>query len=101
MYAYNVTVNIDSDVHDEWLKWMKEVHIPQVMATGLFESSKMFRLLTREEDESGTTYAIQYFCKDLESYDRYQADHAASLQAETRRLYEGKFAAFRSLMEEV
>ena len=101
MYAYNVTVNIDADVHDEWLKWMKDIHIPQVLATGHFENARMFRLLTTQEDETGTTYVIQYFCKNLENYEQYQANHAPALQAETRRLYEGKFVAFRSLMEEV
>ena len=34
MYIYNVTTNIDESVHDEWLHWMKEIHIPDVLATG-------------------------------------------------------------------
>ena len=36
MYIYNVTVNVSDDVHIEWLKWMKETHIPDVMKTGCF-----------------------------------------------------------------
>jgi len=36
MIIYSVTVNIDDSVHDEWVTWMKEVHIPDVMATGYF-----------------------------------------------------------------
>ena len=28
MILYNITVSIDYNVHQEWLIWMKEVHIP-------------------------------------------------------------------------
>ncbi|MEO8589060.1 MAG: DUF4286 family protein, partial [Flavobacteriales bacterium] len=45
MILYNVTINIDLDVEREWLVWMKETHIPEVMATGLFLESRMFRVL--------------------------------------------------------
>ncbi|MCE3229382.1 MAG: hypothetical protein K0S32_3933, partial [Bacteroidetes bacterium] len=33
MFIYNVTVNISNDIHTDWLKWMKEIHIPDVMKT--------------------------------------------------------------------
>ncbi len=45
MIIYNVTININHDVHDNWLDWMRSVHIPDVMATGMFLESKMLRLL--------------------------------------------------------
>ncbi|MEG1025142.1 MAG: DUF4286 family protein, partial [Flavobacterium sp.] len=28
MIIYNVTTNIHESVHDQWLKWMQEKHIP-------------------------------------------------------------------------
>jgi hypothetical protein len=37
----------------------------------------------------------------MQHYDEYQANHAPALQAETKRLFEGKFVAFRTLMEKV
>jgi hypothetical protein len=36
MIVYNVTVKVNTEVHDEWFAWMKETHIPEVMKTGLF-----------------------------------------------------------------
>jgi hypothetical protein len=38
MIVYNVTINLDHDIHDEWVKWMKEKHLHDVMATGMFTS---------------------------------------------------------------
>ena len=37
MILYNVTVKILPEVAEEWEKWMKAEHIPEVMATGLFQ----------------------------------------------------------------
>lgn len=99
MIIYNVTINIDDDVHDEWLEWMKNEHIPKVMATGYFLENRICRLMV--EEESGTSYTIQYTLKNMEDYNEYQALHAPALQKETLDKYRGKFVAFRSLMEVV
>lgn len=101
MIIYNVTLNIEDSAHDAWLKWMKETHIPDVMHTGLFVSHTFAKLLSRQEDETGTTYVIQYQAHTLADYERYQTEFAPALQAETRKLFDGKFVAFRTLMETV
>ena len=48
MYIYNVTVNVDDSIHDEWLLWIKE-HIPQVLATGKFEKATLTKVLVEED----------------------------------------------------
>ena len=97
MIIYNVTLSVDEPVHQEWLEWMKQVHIPDVMATGLFLDSRIVRVLG--EEEGGFTYAVQYTCADMATYERYRDDHAPRLQAETQKHYGGRFAAFRTLLE--
>jgi len=99
MIVYNVTVNIDDDVHDEWLDWMINTHIPEVMATGKFTEYRVCRILSRQEDETGQTYSIQYIAKDMTDYEDYQRDHAPALQQKTSEKYGEKFVAFRTLME--
>jgi hypothetical protein len=101
MIIYNVTINVEDDVHEQWLSWMKQTHLPEVMHTGFFTEYKMAKLLTRQPDETGTTYVIQYTAKSMNDYESYQRDCAPALQAETRKLFDGKFVAFRSLMEVV
>lgn len=98
MILYNVTVNIDNAVHDEWLNWMRTVHVPEVMATGCFVQNKIARLLT-EEENGGTTYSFQYFAPSMESYVDYQNTYAAALQADHTKRYKDRFVAFRTLLE--
>jgi len=99
MIIYNVTVNIDNDVHDEWLKWMKEKHIPDVMATGYFLENKLCKVLV--EEEQGTTYSFQYTCASIDDLKEYQRTHAPRLQKDVADKYANKFVAFRTVLEVV
>ncbi|PCJ77995.1 MAG: hypothetical protein COA57_16380 [Flavobacteriales bacterium] len=96
MIIYNVTVKIDNSVHDEWLEWMKEVHIPDVMATGLFIDSKICKVVV--DDDDGGTYSIQYTANSMDDYNKYQKEFAAKLQEEHTTKYKDKFVAFRTIM---
>lgn len=97
MIVYNVTINIEDDVHDEWFKWMKEVHMPDVMRTGYFLESRMLKLLS--DEPQGTTYAFQYSLNSMADYDEYMEKHAKRLQKEVIERFPNKFVAFRTLME--
>jgi len=99
MIIYNVTVNIEDDVHDEWLAWMKQNHIPDVLATGKFTDARICKLLV--DEQQGTTYTVQYTCDSMDDYNDYQSNHAPRLQKEHLNKFEGKFVAFRSIMKVV
>lgn len=96
MILYNVTVNIDEEVRDEWLAWMKEVHIPDLLNTGLFTSCKLARIMA--EEAGGNAYSIQYFAPSILEYERYVKEYAPKFQAEHNEKFNGKFAAFRTLL---
>lgn len=98
MLLYNITVNIDNSVAGEWLEWMTEVHIPEVMATGYFLRNQICRMLD-EVDNGGTTYAVQYHCRNLEDLEEYQRDHAPALQAKHTARYRDKYVTFMSVLE--
>lgn len=98
MIVYNVTVNIDNSVHQEWLIWMKQVHIPEVMKTGFFSENRMLKLIG-DEDSGGHTYAIQYTCGSMNEYNSYKEKFAPTLQKVHADKYKDKFVAFRTLLE--
>lgn len=101
MIIYNVTINVEDAVHDAWLSWMKETHIPEVMRTGMFMDFSFSKLLSRQDDETGTTYVIQYLCASMEHYELYQERYAPALQAETHKNFGNGVIAFRTLMQKV
>jgi len=99
MILYNVTISIDATVEEEWLQWMKEIHIPDVMNTGLFIDNKICRI--HAEEEGGKSYSIQYLAKSWSEYNQYQDMFALKLQQEHTLKFSGKFAAFRTILEVV
>ena len=98
MIIYNVTVNIDDSVHDEWLTWMKDKHIPDMLATGKFSHAKMTKVLV-EEELGGTSYSIQYTTKDRKTLNAYYQEDAEKLRTEALKRYADKFVAFRTELE--
>ena len=94
MYIYNVTVNVDESIHDEWLVWI-EKHIPEVLATGHFISAKMTQVLV-EEEMGGMTYSIQYSIKTREDLDKYYKLSAEKLRDDGAKKFAEKMLAFRT-----
>lgn len=100
MLLYNVTVGIDKDVEMEWLQWMKEKHIPDVLNTGMFVSSKIYKVL-HDQDENTISYSVQYFAKSIDHIQQYLEVFAPMLIEEHRRRFFNKHVAFNTLLEEI
>jgi hypothetical protein len=97
MFIYNVTVNVAEAIHDEWLKWMREKHIPDVMRTGCFVDSQMVKVLFVQDE--GQTYSIQYKFSRMADIEKYQKEFATGLQAEHKHKFGDNYTAFRTLLE--
>ncbi len=97
MYIYNVTVNIEDSIHDEWLLWIKE-HIPQVLSTGKFEKATLTKVLV-EEDMGGQTYSIQYRSYSREALDAYYREDADRLRTQGLKKFADKILAFRTELQ--
>ena len=98
MLIYNVTINIDESVHDQWLEWMKDKHLPDMLAKGKFTHAKMVKVLV-EEDMGGITYSIQYTTQDRGTLESYYKEDAERLRADAQKMFPNKFVAFRTELE--
>ena len=100
MLLYNITVGVDKEIEREWLIWIKEKHIPDVMSTGLFLQSKIFKVL--HESEDGTiSYSIQYLANNMNNVEQYLEIFAPKIMNEHRVKFRDKHVAFQTLLEEV
>lgn len=98
MIVYNVTSKVTWAIHEAWVQWMKEEHIPEVVATGCFTHAQFLRLL-ETEDEEGPTYTVQYFAESKEKQEAYVATFANTLREKVFAKWGNQFIAFRSVME--
>jgi D-mannonate dehydratase len=99
MYLYNVTLIVDDAAAAEWLDWMQTEHVPRVMATGKFLSSKLLRVV--DSPNEGVTFCAQYLAETIADYEEYQAEFAPALQQELNDKFKDRFVAFRTLMQYV
>lgn len=98
MFIYNVTTKVAPPIHEAWVQWMKEEHIPAVMSKGCFLEFRFAQLVDTDE-EDGYTYTIQYTAKDRDQYERYIDLFADGLRKEIMKKWGNQVIAFRSLMQ--
>ena len=97
MIIYNVTINVSEEVHDEWLTWMKQEHIPQMLDTGKFLNAMMTKVLV-QEPMGGVTYSVQYKAESKAMLERYYQEDAENLRAQSQ-LFKDKVVSFRTELE--
>lgn len=99
MIIFNDTVIVDEAIHESWLNWMTEVHIPAVMATGYFNSYQVLNVI--DSPNEGVTYCIQYQTDSLESFNQFYSKHLHRLQDIHNKRFENQFVLFNTLMKTV
>lgn len=100
MLLYNVTVGVDKDIESEWLQWIRENHVPGVMATGMFHDSRIYKILHDQEDGT-VSYSIQFFAKDIAHVTQYLETYAPRIIAIHRDRFANRHVVFQTLLEEV
>ena len=97
MIIYNVTISVEESIKSDWIKWMQDVHIPEVMAAGTFTKAQINRVVV--QGDSDNTYAIAYTCSTMKDLHQYQIKFAPALQQKHVVRYGDKAVAFRTIME--
>lgn len=101
MIVYNVTLSILPEIEEEVIDWLKKDHIPEVMATGLFIESKMFRVIEDPILKTHNSFAIQYTLHSWDDFDNYNKNHASLLRSKTQQKYGENVLAFRTFLEKI
>jgi hypothetical protein len=96
MVLYNITISVDPRKSRDWLQFMREDHIPKILATGSFRDYKICRLMG--EEEGGMAFAVMYTAHSEAHLTDYMAVHAPRLQAEHQAVFGSSTAAFRTTL---
>ena len=96
MIIYNVTVSVEDNIKKDWLDWMINIHIPEVMSCGIFTKAQINHVIV--QGDSDNTFAISYTCSSMQKLHQYQLKFAPDLQKKyIKRFGEGALA-FRTVM---
>ncbi len=97
MIIYNVTINVDDSILEEWMTWIRH-HIPEVLATGKFSEAKLTKVLV-DEEMGGTTFSVQYRARSREALEAYYNSDADDLRKDGMQRFADKASAFRTELE--
>ena len=97
MILYNVSIILDEEIHESWLKWLKNEHLKEMMSIGFFISYRVLKVL--DSPNEGLTYCIQYIADSIEKYYEYIQNHANQLQNNVPAQFLNKFVVFSTVME--
>jgi hypothetical protein len=98
MILYSITLSVNPEVHDEWLKWVQTQFLPSVMLSGHFVEKRMLKLLN-EELGQGITYSIQLLSPTLETLQEYVDTKEDLLEKPLRDKFGKHFVEFRTYLE--
>jgi hypothetical protein len=100
MLIYNITMQTEWQIHDEWLLWMNNTYVPLAMGSGCFEKYQFMQLL-EVDDTEGPTYALQLYATSKADYNRYLELHLPQIEQQSFEKWEGSLVSFATLMKVV
>jgi Domain of unknown function (DUF4286) len=101
MILYNVTTKTHYSICGDWLQWLKEEHIPDIINTGCFTHATVLQLLEPADDDSAPTYTVQFFAESKSLYNNYIENFAPAMRQKSFDKWGDKFISFRSVMQVV
>lgn len=100
MIIYNVTTKAEHSIAAQWLVWLKEEHIPDIIATCCFTHATVLRMVEVDETD-GITYAVQYHAENKAHYNLYIEKFAEVMRKKATDKWGTKCVAFRSVLQVV
>jgi hypothetical protein len=95
---YAVTYSVEPEFQLDFLKYLKEVHIPAILDTQLLVECKIFRIMF--ELNGGVSFSCQYHFQDRATYDIYHHQFNLKHKYTLLKAFKGKYVDFNALMEE-
>lgn len=90
MTTYEITATVRADISADYERYMRERHIPDLLATGAFHAASF-------ATAGPGRYRIRYEARDRTALDRYLDEHAPRLRAE----FDAHFADGVTLAREI
>ena len=98
MIIYNITTKVHNNIAAEWLQWLKNIHVKDVMESECFTEYKIVQLLEIDETD-GPTFAVQFGAESKGLYNRYIEKFAGEMRKRSFDKWGDKFISIRTVMQ--
>jgi hypothetical protein len=92
MLIYEITAQVKDDLIGNFERFMREIHIPDLLKTGYFEQAEMARI-------SVGNYRIRYLTESKEKLEKYFATDAENLREDFLKNFPAGIEVSREILE--
>lgn len=100
MLVFNTTYHIEEKSKKNFLIWIEEYYIPQVLKSDLLKNPKMMKVLSNQED-STSTYSLQWEVEDSKVLHTWYSQYGAEINKEMTSIFKDDVIGFPTLLEVV
>lgn len=97
MLIYNTTFQVDDEIHDNFLIWIKESYMTEVQSHGALQSPRLCRILSHRD--GGSSYSLQWEVESSGVLHRWHMEQGIRLNDELTNIFKDKVIGFPTLME--
>jgi len=100
MLIFNTTYLVSDKVHGDWLKWVREQHIPFMLDSAYFSKPQVARIITSDKQE-GTSFSVQFHVNDLQTLKLWNKEYNSRFQENCSQQFGTEVVFFTTVLEVV
>jgi hypothetical protein len=98
MLIYNITFLVADKVSQQWLQWVNDSHIPEMVASGYFTEPRLAKVLS-DHGQEGTSYAVQYHIADMQELGVWRRKFGSAMERNCASLFGEDVLLFTTVLE--
>ena len=100
MIIYNTTINVNDNIVDKFINWIKQEYIPKIIDTKLFIDVNLFKVLI-EEEMGGITFSLQHSMKRMDDYNEFNEKYFSKFDKMFHDKFTNNYVSFSSFLQKV
>ena len=100
MLIFNTTYLVSDKAHAVWLTWVKEQHIPFMLASSYFTHPQVARVISSAEQE-GTSFSVQFQVPDMRTLKSWHKEYNLLFQEKCSQQFGTEVIFFTTVLEVV
>ena len=98
MFIFNTTYLVSDEVHETWLDWVRNQHIPFMIDSTYFSHPQVARVITSDKQD-GTSFSVQFHVKDLQTLKLWKKEYSSLFQENCTNQFGTEVIFFTTVME--
>ena len=97
MYIFNITFNVEKEIEQEWLDFVKKIFIPKMLKSGLLQTATTGRIVVNEAQ--GVSYSIQFVSRNKDELYRFFKEEFEDILQEIHQKFSPKMVYFATELD--